>query len=191
MQVYAQGQWREAGMKDCRTFDFGPGIGKQICAPLNFPELHPLPQRYGLESLACYAAGFNRLVDCVLFPLGWILSRLGTGLAPRLLGPWLVWAVNRYAKPPWGVILRLEAEGEYEGQPHTCTIELRHPDPWEFTALAVVACLKQYLDGSIAQPGVRMMGDVVDPGRTLEELRHLGAEVTVSTPRAPAPLARV
>jgi hypothetical protein len=182
MQVFADGRWRPGGRRDFKTFDFGPGFGKRSCAPLDFVEMHDLPRTYGLEQVGCYAAGFKWFTDHLVFPAAWFLNRLHKGLAARLLSRWFVWGVNTFSSPPWGVVLRLDAAGDREGKPCSFSVVLRHPDMYELTALAVVACLKQYLDGSIARPGVWLMGEVVEPIRIFHDLERMGVRIETSAP---------
>jgi saccharopine dehydrogenase (NAD+, L-lysine-forming) len=58
-------------------------------------------------------------------------------------------------------------------------VELRHPDGFEFSAIPVLACLRQYLDGSIARPGVWLMGEVVEPKRLFADMERM--EVLIKT----------
>jgi saccharopine dehydrogenase (NAD+, L-lysine-forming) len=68
------------------------------------------------------------------------------------------------------------------------SVVLRHPDGYEFTGIAVVACLKQYLDGLIAHPGLWLMGQTVEPARLFADLKHMGVCVETSlTPAAAWP----
>jgi saccharopine dehydrogenase (NAD+, L-lysine-forming) len=184
-RIFAGGAWRRAGWRDLRKFDFGPGFGVRTCAPLDFPEMQPLPSQYGLQEAGCYAAGFNWFTDNVLFPLGMLLAKVNRGLGARRLGRWLVWGVNTFSRPPSGVVLRLEARGEKDGRPLSVTVVLRHADGYEMTAIPVAACLRQYLDGSIARPGLWLMAEAVEPARLLRDMEHMGVRVeTAVTPAA-------
>jgi hypothetical protein len=49
--------------------------------------------------------------------------------------------------------------------------------------------LRQYLDGSIARPGLWLMGEVVDPARLFKDLGHMGARLETKAP-AEAALSR-
>jgi saccharopine dehydrogenase (NAD+, L-lysine-forming) len=186
-RVFAGGGWRKARLRDFRRFDFGPGFGVRTCAPLEFPEMQALPELYGLEEAGCYAAGFNWFADNLLFPLAMLLAKVKRGLGARRLGRWLIWSVQTFNRPPYGAVMRLEARGEKDGQPLSVSVVLRHPDPYEFTAIPVVGCLRQYLDGSLARPGVWLMGEAVEPARLLHDMEQMGVRVeTTVTPAAPA-----
>jgi saccharopine dehydrogenase (NAD+, L-lysine-forming) len=187
-RIFAGGEWRRARWRDFRTFDFGPCFGVRTCAPLDFPEMQPLPHQYGLREAGCYAAGFNWFTDNVVFPLGMLLAKVKRGLGGRWLSRWLVWGVNTFSRPPYGVVMRLEARGEKDGKPLSVTVELRHPDGYEFTAVSVVACLRQYLDGSIARPGLWLMGEAVDPARLFRDMEQMGVSIeTTVTATEPKP----
>jgi saccharopine dehydrogenase (NAD+, L-lysine-forming) len=183
-KIFAGGQWRRASWRNFRKFDFGPGFGVRTCAPLGFAEMDPLPELYGLQEAGCYAAGFNWFADNLLFPLGILLAKIRKGLGAQRLGRWLIWATNTFTRPPFGVVMQLQARGEKDGRPLSVRVVLRHSDVYEFTAIPVVACLRQYLDGSIARPGLWLMGEVVEPPRLFEDLEHMG--VRVETTVAPA-----
>ena len=176
-RVFAGGEWRQARWRDFRTFDFGPGFGARTCAPLDFPEMAPLPQRYGLREAGCYAAGLNWFTDYVLFPLGMLLAKVKRGLGARALSRWLFWGLNTFSRPPYGTVMRLDARGEKDGQPLSVSVVLRHPDAYELTAIPVVACVRQYLDGSIARPGLWLMGEVVEPARLFRDMERMGVGV--------------
>lgn len=50
----------------------------------------------------------------------------------------------------------------------------RHDNAYEFTAIPIVAYIRQYLDGSIAKPGLWMMGHIVDPTRLIQDMGRMG-----------------
>jgi saccharopine dehydrogenase (NAD+, L-lysine-forming) len=82
--------------------------------------------------------------------------------------------------------MRLDARGEKDGQPLSVSVVLRHPDPYELTAIPVVACVRQYLDGSIARPGLWLMGETVEPIRLFRDMEQMGVSIeTTVTPVAP------
>jgi saccharopine dehydrogenase (NAD+, L-lysine-forming) len=170
------GKWRPAGWRDRRQFDFGP-FGVRTCVPLEFAELRALPDLYGLQELGCYVAGFNWFVDGLVFPLAMLLGKIKRGLGTGWLGRAAVWGMNTFSRPPYGVVMRLEAQGQEQGRPLSVQVVLQHADAFEFTAIPVVACLRQYLDGSIARPGLWLMGEVVDPARLFADLEHMGVRI--------------
>jgi saccharopine dehydrogenase (NAD+, L-lysine-forming) len=87
------------------------------------------------------------------------------------------WGLITYSKPPFGILLKLEAQGLSGGQPKALEIRLAHQDGYMFTALPVAACLLQYLDGSIRKPGLWTQANLVDPRRLMNDLARLGVEI--------------
>jgi saccharopine dehydrogenase (NAD+, L-lysine-forming) len=176
------GTWQPVGWREGRSFDFGPRFGVRPCVALDFAELRGLPELYGIQELGCYAAGFNWFVDCLVFPLGILLGKVKRGLGAAWLGRAWAWGMNHCSRPPYGVVMRLEAEGEAEGRPLVVHVVLEHADVFEFTAIPVVACLRQYLDGSIARPGLWLMGEVVEPVRLFDDLKRMGVRIETEAP---------
>ena len=58
-------------------------------------------------------------------------------------------------------------------------ITLYHKDGYMFTAIPVVACLLQYLDGSIKKPGLWTQANIVEPDRLLSDMERMGIEVKI------------
>ena len=52
----------------------------------------------------------------------------------------------------------------------------------DFTAIPVVACLLQYLDGSIRKPGLWLQANIVEPNRFMEDMKRMGIDVWESIP---------
>jgi saccharopine dehydrogenase (NAD+, L-lysine-forming) len=178
--VWIGGEWRKAGWRDRRKFDFGTGFGGWMCTPLEFEELHALPTQYGIRELGGYVAGFNWFVDGLVIPLSLLLAKVQRGLGARWLGRCWAWGMKTFARPPFGVVMRLDAEGEEAGEPVSVQVILRHPDIFEFTAIPVAAYVRQYLDGLIRRPGLWLMGEVVEPIRLFADMEQMGVGVVVA-----------
>jgi saccharopine dehydrogenase (NAD+, L-lysine-forming) len=106
---------------------------------------------------------------------------IGLKLAPeRTLRPLgkLMWWAMRQSKPPYEVMIAVQARGQRQGRPHQLRASVSHPDGYELTAIPVVAFLKQYLDGSARIPGLHMMGQLADPMRLLQDMERMGARVS-------------
>jgi len=73
----------------------------------------------------------------------------------------------------------LDAAGEKGEHPVALRLIAEHDDAYEFTAIPVVACIRQYLDGDIAKPGLWRMGHVVDPGRLIKDMERVGVQIQV------------
>jgi hypothetical protein len=57
-----------------RQIDFGPGLGKQSCYPMDLYELRNLPDELDIEEVGFYAASMNPVTDMVL--LLWVILGL-------------------------------------------------------------------------------------------------------------------
>lgn len=178
--VFKDGQWRKSGSRDTRKMDFGPGFGVRSCYPMQMEEMRALPQLLGLEETGVYVAGFNWFIDYLVFPLAMGLGKIRKGLGTGLLVRLMEWGANAFTRPPLGIVFKLEAEGDKDGQPRRMEVVAFHEDGYQFTAIPAVACLLQYLDGSIARPGLWMMGQVTDPVRLLNDMERMGIRVEIS-----------
>ncbi len=179
--VFRKDQWRPAGYKDLLKIDFGSRFGVRACYPFWLEEMRALPGQCGLEEVGMYVAGFNWFVDYLLMPLEMALGKIRKGFGTSSLTRLMVWGMNTFSRPPFGVVFKLEAEGYKDGVPRSVEIVAQHDDGYVFTAIPTVACLLQYLDGSIAKPGLWMMGHIVDPARLLKDMERMGIKVQVST----------
>lgn len=173
-QVYQDGAWRRPPKGGKRLLDFGPPFGLQTCYPYALPELRDLPDRYGLEELGMYAAGFGHWVTDGLFALFFLLRVGRRGRGARLAARLLDWVVHRFHGPPFGLRVTLRAEG-VDGRRMELTLASK--DEYEATSIPVVSLLLQYLDGSIRKPGVWTMGHAADPERLLADIERLGMQV--------------
>ena len=85
--------------------------------------------------------------------------------------------VNRFFGSQQGVSFVLEADGEKAGKRAHARIVAEHDDAYAFTAISVVACIRQYLDGRIGKPGLWMMGHVVEPAGLIADMTRMGIAV--------------
>jgi len=187
-QVYEDGAWTRPSSWHTRNVDFGGEVGTRQCFSMFFEELKALPQAYpSLRDLGFFIAGSHWFVDWVLTPV----IMLGLKLTPKGQSQWLGrllwWGLKTFPVSPEVVLLRAEASGELNGQPATAEVTVSHTDGYELTAVSVVACLKQYLDGSARQPGLWMMGHLVDPTRLLADMERMGVSVTSQSIIGPQP----
>jgi len=173
-RIYQNGGWRRPRRGGKREMDFGPPLGVQTCYPYKLPELDGLPERHGLEELGMYSAGFGHWVIDTMFMVVFLLKVGRHGRGARLGARALDWAFRRFGRPPFGLCLKLEAESA-DGQ--RLEVILSHQDGYEATAIPVVSCLLQWLDGSINKPGVWMMGQLVEPTRLLTDMARMGMQV--------------
>ncbi len=176
-QVFRDGAWSRAGSWDMRKFDFGEGIGAKTCYSMFFEELRGLPAMYPtLKDTGFYIAGWNPLTDLILTPIIMVGLKIAPKRGIRPLGKLMWWGVNQ-SKPPYRVVLQVEAEGQLNGQPARVQARIEHEDGYELTAIPVVALLKQY--EQVRKPGLHMMGHLAEPGRLFEDMEKMGVYLTV------------
>ena len=111
-QVFKNGEWTESGQYESREVSFGGEIGMRKCYSMFFEELRVLPQMYpALRELGFFMSGTHWLVDWIITPL--VLG--GLKLAPRRgirpLGKLMWWGMQTFSKPPYRVLLKVEARG--------------------------------------------------------------------------------
>jgi saccharopine dehydrogenase (NAD+, L-lysine-forming) len=174
--VYERGEWRRAPLTAMRSLDFGPTFGKSSSYPADLPELHALPDRLRLEWVGYYVGGLNALASAIAGT--W--SLLGLGRFPRgvrIGAKLLVWAMGR-TRPPFGMVVMLEALGDTGGQRQRLRVAYEHEDGWLATAIPTLACVLQLLDGTVKSPGISMMGHAVDVDRLIDDMECLGMKPT-------------
>ena len=179
VDIFIDGKWKNAGNSDFKKINFGPRFGVRTCYPIQMEEIRAMPEMFGLKETGVYVAGFNWFVDYFIFPVAFLLFKIKKGLGRNLIAKLLLWGMNTFSGPQQGVSFVLEAEGEKEGKPIRMRVIATHDNGYEFTAIPVVACIRQYLDGSIAKPGLWMMGHIVDPTRLLKDMERMGIKTHI------------
>jgi len=180
--VYQDGQWKRVGafsLSAMRKIYFGRELGVLNCVPLDLEEMRALPPLYpSLKETGHYAAGFNWFADWVAFPVSLLALRVRPQDALRPMARFLGWSLKTFASPPYGTALTVDAAGQKDGRERRSQIFLFHRDGYAFTAIATVACIRQYLDGTIRRPGLFLMGETVEPDRLVADLERLGVAVS-------------
>jgi hypothetical protein len=108
-----------------------------------------------------------------------ILLRLPAGKGIPLAARWMLWGLETFTTPPYGTLLKLEARGIKHSNPHMMEIIAYHKDGYEFTAIPTTACLLQYLDGTIREPGLWLQGTLVEPMRFMRDIERMGVELQI------------
>lgn len=187
MLVYKGGRWMKASMLSTRDYlkmDFGVRAGNpfgvQMVAPMFLEEMRSLPEQYPeLRETGFYVGSFNWFVDWLVMPLGMLGLRIAPQRSLRLTTRLMRWGLVMFSKPPYGTLLKLEAAGLKDTQPHQLTVMLYHPDGYMFTAIPIAACLLQYLDGSIRKPGLWTQANLVEPARLMADMQRMGVEIDI------------
>ena len=181
--VLQHGEWRALGWRDFRKFAFAAPFGERTCTPMFLHEMAQLPSLVpGLDEAGLHVAGFNWFVDYLVLPFSlaafkiWPASRR----IERALGALLHWGLRAFARPPFAMIVLLEASGRRGGRPASLRLEIRHEDAYVLTAAAATSCLLQRLDGSLSRPGLWCQATIVNSDRLLQDLRDMGATVVLT-----------
>ncbi|HSL46327.1 MAG TPA: saccharopine dehydrogenase NADP-binding domain-containing protein, partial [Anaerolineales bacterium] len=160
-QVYKNGAWTKATSWEMRKFNFGEEIGTKTCYSMFFEELRCIPAMYPtLKDTGFYISGWNLLTDLLITPIIIVGLKIAPKRGIRPLGKLMWWAMN-HSKPPYRVMLKVEAKGQRSGRQAQVEASLEHEDGYELTAIPVVALLKQY--DRVRKPGLHMMGHLTDP----------------------------
>jgi len=181
--IYRHGTWKKTNMWNTRDFakmDFGKQFGIKVCSPMFFEEMIVLPQLFpSMQFMGCYVAGINWFVDYFVFPFSFAILKLFPKIGLNPMANLIFWSWKTFSTPPYGTVMKLEAQGEKGAQKRSLIIRLEHQDGYWFTAIAVVACLLQYIDGSIRKPGLWYMGDLVEPNRLMKDMERMGINIKV------------
>jgi hypothetical protein len=174
-QVYKNGAWTKPSSWDMRKFDFGEGIGIKTCYSMFFEELRCIPEMYPtLQYTGFYISGWNPLADLLLTPIVMVGLKLAPKQGIRPLGKLMWWAMNK-SKPPYRVVLKVEATGQLKGRQARLDASIEHEDGYELTAIPVVALLMQY--DQVRKPGLQMMGHLAEPNRLFHDMERMGVRV--------------
>lgn len=176
---YHGGSWRRVGFwSPYRCFHFRGGFGTRGCVPVQLEELRAIPEMVpALQEAGFYVAGFNWFADWIVTPATMAGVRLFPGSLLKPMGRLLCWSTRFFTSPPYGIALQMEAEGVRAGIRRRLELFLYHEDGYAFTAIPVVACLLQVLDGSSRRPGLHLMGHLVDPSRMIADMQRMGLRV--------------
>ena len=172
--VLKDGSWQRASMSEFVQVDFGTPFGMKYCMPMFMEELRALPELIPtLKETGFYSSGFGGMVDYVIIPLAMGLLAVARRRSRNLIARLVEWGLKNTTRPPYGAVLQMQAQG----QGNALTMTVAHPDSYTLTAVPVVACLLQYLDGTIRQPGLWRQATVVEPVRFFDDLAKMGVQI--------------
>lgn len=177
VDIFKKGKWKKAGNNDFKRLYFGTRFGNRTCYPIQMEEMYALPEMFHLEETGVYVAGFNWFIDYLVFPLAFILFFIKKGLGRNLIAKLLVYGFNNFSKDNRGVAFVLEAEGVKDKKLIKFRVLADHNDAYKFTAIPIVECIRQYLDGSIAKPGLWLMGHIVNTDRLMKDMKDMGVKI--------------
>jgi len=184
-EIYENGKWEKQGWSVTRDYDFGEPFGKKTCVPMFLDELRGLPTSIpSLEECGMYISGFDPVTTFVFLPIGMAASAMFPKLATKPMSNMFAWSLKTFCKPPYGAVITLEAEeapteqSDPSGKVGKLRVSVADKDAYVLTAVPVVACLLQILDGG-GKPGLHYQGELVEPKRFLEDLDRMGLDVTI------------
>jgi saccharopine dehydrogenase (NAD+, L-lysine-forming) len=183
--VFRDGRWQKAGLMAMMKpiyMEFGPPFGRQYCIPMFLEEMWTIPQLYpNIKETGFFVGGFNWVVDWFISPIIMVALKIWPSRAKGPMGRLMFWGLKSFSKPPYGTLLKLEAQGQKGGQHQEMNLTISHEDGYQLTAIPVVACLLQYLDGSIHKSGLWLQANIVEPDRLLRDMQHMGIKVDRSS----------
>lgn len=179
--VFKDGGWKKVGMfgmQGTLRMDFGKEFGTQYCAPMFLEEMRALPGMFPcLQETGFFVGGFNWFTDWVVMPLAMLANKAFPQQGLRPVVKLMKWGLRAFSKPPFGTMLKVEAQGTKAEQPKKLQVTLYHPDGYLFTAIPVVACLLQYLDGTGRKPGLWTQAGLVEPVRLMQDMQRMGIDM--------------
>jgi Saccharopine dehydrogenase NADP binding domain len=179
--IFRDGRWFTPWLSwiwPYRRIRFASPFGTRSCVPFFMPELRHIPNEFAqIRETGFYIAGFNWFVDWFLSPLILLAVLIAPKATTRPMAKLLFWGAKHFTRPPYGTQLVVDAVGRREREPSKERLVLSHEDAYVFTAIPVVAFLKQYLEGTVRKPGVWMMGQLADPMRLVEDMERIGITV--------------
>ncbi len=175
-------KWIKMSMKELPKFDFGKRFGEQYCTPMFLEELRSLPNAIpSLNETGFHIAGFNWMTDYIIMPIAFSAFKIFRKKAAGPMGKLFSWGLRNFSKPPFGAILQLEAKGLKDKQDSFMHMRLNHDDAYVLTAVPVVACLLQYLNGVIRSPGLWFQANLVEPTQFFRDMERLGVGIVVNS----------
>ena len=165
-------------MQDYLRMDFGREFGLQYCAPMFLEEMRALPEMFpSLQETGFFVGGFNWFTDWLVMPLAMVVQKAWPVGGLKQMAKLMQWGLKTFSRPPFGILLKVEAQGVKNRQAKALDVTLYHPDGYLFTAIPVAACLLQYLDGTGRKPGLWTQAHLVEPVRLMRDMQRMGVDI--------------
>ncbi len=178
-QIIKNREWVTLAYKNMPKYDFGYPVGKTNCIAMVMNEFEELLYLVpSLQETGFYIAGFNGVTDYLITPI----VMLGLKWFPKSekkMGKLFQWSLQKFSKPPFITMLNLEADGFTNDKKSKIQINLMHTDGYFLTAVPVVACLKQYNEGTIKQTGLWYQANIVDPVQFIRDIDTMGIKTEI------------
>ncbi len=173
--VYENNEWKKPKWSESTYYDFEDNFHELQCTPMMMEEIKLAPDKTpGLKNTAFYISGFNKFVDYFLLPIIWFGVKYLPSSFRKPLGGLFRWGL-RFGKPPFGVKL----VSECSGKSGSCKLQMFHEDGYLMTVIPVVACLKQYLKGTIPT-GLHLQAWAVNPDNFFDDISEMGIDVKLT-----------
>jgi hypothetical protein len=176
------GEWRRRpvfGALDARSFDLGPERGKRRCSLFFSEELRDIPAMFpSLQDAGGYLS-VNWFVDRVALPAAVVLVKVAPERGRRPASRFIGWGMRRFARPPFGAVLVLDATGESDGSPTMVRVVVTHRSEYEATGEVVATYVSHWTDpaSGARRPGIHIMGHIVEPESFLWDLAGRGFDI--------------
>lgn len=175
-EVWKNAKW--GGMLDTIKMDFGKPYGNHELFPMFLEEMRDLPVNFpNIKKTGFYIGGMDWFSNWISFPLASTWFQIFPQSQSRWIEKMIFWGMKKFSRPPYYTRLKLESKGILKGRSVEYFITLSHPDAYMFTAIPVVACLKQYIQGDMKKPGLFTQAESVNPVRFLDDMKRMGIKV--------------
>jgi saccharopine dehydrogenase (NAD+, L-lysine-forming) len=172
--VLKNGTWQPGKMSEMLDIDFSEPFGHKYCMPMFLEEFRPLPESIpSLKETGFYSGGFGSVFDYLILPMVITLLNIAPNRSRKLRARLVEWGLKQTTRPPYGAVLQMKAQGA--GRSLVMTVF--HEDSYLLTAAPAVACLLQYLDGSLQKPGLWRQATLVEPVRFFEDIARFGVQI--------------